>query len=50
MRVAFYDAKPYDREYMLAAAGAEAISWSFHEFRLSAETAGIAGGVDAVCA
>jgi D-lactate dehydrogenase len=50
MRVAFYDTKPYDREYMLAAAGAEAISWSFHDFRLTAETAGITGGADAVCA
>lgn len=50
MRVAFYDTKPYDREYMLAAAGAETISWSFHDFRLTAETAGIAGGADAVCA
>jgi D-lactate dehydrogenase len=50
MRVAFYDTKPYDREYMLAAAGAEAISWSFHDFRLTAETAGSAQGAAAVCA
>lgn len=50
MRVAFYDTKPYDRQYMLAAAGADTISWSFHDFRLTAETAGIAAGADAVCA
>jgi D-lactate dehydrogenase len=50
MRVAFYDTKPYDREYMLAATGAEVISWSFHDFRLTAETAGSAEDATAVCA
>jgi hypothetical protein len=34
--VAFYDTKPYDREYMLAAAGASQLSWGFREFRLTA--------------
>ncbi|HBJ86719.1 MAG TPA: hydroxyacid dehydrogenase [Verrucomicrobiales bacterium] len=47
--VSFYDTKPYDREYILAAAGAEQITWRFHEFRLTAETAATAAGSDAVC-
>lgn len=50
MHVAFYDTKPYDREYMQAAAGAPAIAWSFHEFRLTPDTAGTARGAAAVCA
>lgn len=49
MRVAFYDTKPYDRDYMSAAAGAAAISWAFHDFRLTSETAGSAEGAAAVC-
>lgn len=49
IRVAFYDTKPYDRDYMQAAAGA-AIAWSFHEFRLTPDTAGTARGAAAVCA
>lgn len=47
--VSFYDTKPYDRDYILAAAGAEQITWRFHEFRLTAETAATAVGSDAVC-
>jgi len=54
--VAFYDTKPYDREFMLAAAGgAEAsggpdgIRWLFREFRLTADTAATAEGATAVC-
>ncbi|MBE2284829.1 MAG: 2-hydroxyacid dehydrogenase [Prosthecobacter sp.] len=47
--LAFYDTKPYDRDYMLAAAGAEQITWRFHEFRLTAETAATAAGCEAVC-
>jgi D-lactate dehydrogenase len=47
--VSFYDTKPYDREYMLAAAGAEEIHWHFHEFRLTVETAATAAGSEAVC-
>lgn len=49
MRIAFYDAKPYDREYFTRAAGAERFAWDFHEFRLSSETAGAARGADAAC-
>jgi len=47
--ISFYDTKPYDRDCMLAAAGAEQLTWRFHEFRLTAETAATAAGSDAVC-
>lgn len=47
--VSFYDTKPYDRDYILAATGAEGIRWHFHDFRLTAETAATAAGSDAVC-
>lgn len=47
--VAFYDTKPYDREYMLAAAGASQLSWVFREFRLTAETASTVDAATAVC-
>ena len=47
--ISFYDTKPYDRDYMLAAAGAEQLTWRFHEFRLTAETVATAAGSDAVC-
>lgn len=49
LTVSFYDTKPYDRDYMLAAAGAELVTWRFHEFRLTAETAATAVGSAAVC-
>jgi len=48
IEVAVYDTKPYDREF-LTAAGGEQISWQFHEFRLSAQTALLASGAQAVC-
>lgn len=47
--VAVYDTKPYDREYLARAAGSERVTWRFHEFRLSAETAAAAKGSQAVC-
>ncbi len=47
--VAVYDAKSYDREYLSKAAGAKRITWRFHEFRLSEETAATASGAQAVC-
>ena len=47
--VSFYDTKPYDREYMLAAEGAGTLRWTFHEFRLTPGTASTAAGSDAVC-
>jgi len=46
---ALFDAKPYDREYLARAAGAEHVKWRFHEFRLSAETASAAKGAQGVC-
>jgi D-lactate dehydrogenase len=48
--VACYDTKPYDRDGLLAAAGTDALHWIFHEFRLTAETAGTPEPLDAVCA
>lgn len=47
--VAFSDTKPYDREYMLAAAGAGEIQWLFRDFRLTAETAATVAAATAVC-
>jgi D-lactate dehydrogenase len=47
--VAFYDTKPYDREYMLTAAGANDLRWVFREFRLTAETASTIDAATAVC-
>jgi len=41
---AVYDARPYDREALLATPGAAALAWRFHEFRMTAETAPSAGG------
>lgn len=49
IETAVYDSKPYDREYLAGAACAEGITWRFHEFRLSAETAPAAKGARAVC-
>ncbi|MBL9155613.1 MAG: 2-hydroxyacid dehydrogenase [Verrucomicrobiales bacterium] len=50
MTASFYDTKPYDREHLLAAPGADRVAWRFHEFRLNAETAATAAGADSVCA
>ncbi len=49
LEAAFYDTKPYDKQYFEAAPGVERLRWRFHEFRLSRETAATAGGADAVC-
>jgi len=46
---AMYDTRPYDREHFDRAQGREQITWTFHEFRLSAETASTAAGMRAVC-
>ena len=48
IEVAVYDTKPYDREF-LTAAGGKNIHWQFNEFRLSAKTASLAAGANAVC-
>ncbi len=47
--VAFYDTKPYDRVYMERAERSNELRWQFHEFRLTRETAGTAGGAQSVC-
>lgn len=49
LTVAFYDTKPYDREYMEKAEGSGSLRCRFHEFRLTAETAATAEGAQAVC-
>lgn len=49
IETAVYDTKPYDREYLARAAGADRIAWRFHDFRLSAETAPAAKGAKVVC-
>jgi D-lactate dehydrogenase len=47
--VAFYDTKPYDREYFERAADAKQLHCQFHEFRLTTETAASVNGAQAVC-
>ncbi len=49
IEVSVYDAKSYDREYLARAECAKGITFRFHEFRLSAETALAAKGAQAVC-
>lgn len=47
--VAVYDTKPYDRESLARAEGADAIDWRFLDFRLGPDTAHAASGAHAVC-
>ena len=47
--VAFYDTKPYDREYFERAPEASRLRLQFHEFRLTSETAASVNGAQAVC-
>jgi len=47
--VAVFDTKPYDRDYLTAAAGVGDLTLAFHEFRLDANTAFAAAGAQAVC-
>jgi D-lactate dehydrogenase len=47
--VAFYDTKPYDREYFERNRDSARLRLQFHEFRLSAETVASARGAQAVC-
>ena len=49
MKVAFYDAKPYDQEFFLKAASDSQISFVFHHFRLSDSNAPTAAGCLAIC-
>jgi len=47
--VAVYDTKPYDRESLGSAEGAETINWRFLDFRLGPDTAHAATGAQAAC-
>ena len=47
--VAFYDTKPYDRDYFQRAVGTGQLTWCFHEFRLNTATAPSATGAQTVC-
>ncbi len=47
--LAFYDTKPYDRDYFRRAADGTGIVVNHHEFRLTEETVGSAAGAQAVC-
>src|SRR5205085_10159353 len=49
LRVSVFDTKPYDRDYLSRAPGADGITWEFHEFRLSSDTSALCKGVQAVC-
>jgi D-lactate dehydrogenase len=49
MKVAFYDAKPYDQEFFLKAAGHGEITFVFHHFRLSSSTTQTAAGSSVIC-
>lgn len=49
VKVAVYDTKSFDKRSLRAAAEAEQVEFAFHEFRLSSNTAGSAGGCRAVC-
>lgn len=47
--IAFYDTKPYDREYFSRENEALGMELRFHDFRLNAANAGSAEGCQAVC-
>lgn len=49
MVTAVYSTKPHDREFLLGGAEAGEVTWRFHEFSLSTETAPAARGAVAVC-
>jgi D-lactate dehydrogenase len=49
MKVAFYDAKPYDQEFFLKAAADTGITFVFHHFRLSAANTSTVAGCRAIC-
>lgn len=47
-RVAFFDSKPYDREYFTRV-GADRIEFHFYRFPLTTEVVGVIAAADAVC-
>ncbi len=44
-----YDTKPYDRQYLQAAAPADKVTWHFHDFRLTVDSALAAQHAPVVC-
>ena len=49
MKVAFYDAKPYDQPSFIAQGEKTGVEFKFYETKLNADTADLAKGCDAVC-
>ena len=49
MKIAFFDAKPYDRESFLRAAKGKDLTFKFFETKLNIDTVELARGADAVC-
>lgn len=49
MLVAVFDTKPYDRLELQSHAQETRLTWRFHEYRLTKQTALTAAGADAVC-
>lgn len=49
LSIAVYDTKPYDREFLSAAASAHVLDLHFHSFRLEAATAAAAEGAHTAC-
>jgi D-lactate dehydrogenase len=47
--IAFYDTKPYDRDYFTSESAGSGVDVKFHEFRLDATNVGSAAGCQAVC-
>jgi len=47
--IAFYDTKPYDRDYFAGRAAERGLEPHFHEFRLDASNAASAAGSEVVC-
>ncbi len=47
--IAVFDAKPYDRDYLNAAASSAGFELRFHDFRLEQDTASAAAGSKAAC-
>ena len=48
-RIAFFDSKPYDREFFTAANARHGFGLTFFEAKLRPQTAGLADGFDAIC-
>ncbi len=50
MKIAFFDAKDYDKPYFLEEGAAHGVEYKFFETRLTADTVSLARGSDGVCA